>query len=256
MKNPKLYKRHFFGLMLLLLAASPITSACELNVAWEPWPPYEFATANGEVSGLDGDLLMAIVGEMDCTVTWVQKTWKRSLAGLESGEVSLVMSASHTEERAVWGRYSDVYRQSSNHLVLGKELQGQFASLEAFLDAGKKLGIVKDYYYGEEVLALISAEKYKKQVFDTLAANANMKKVASGRVDGILMDSFVASSLKREMGIVDKIAADSIEVSSHDLFVLFSKASVDQQTVDEFNKVLDRLKADGTIEQLLDKYSR
>ena len=243
-----------FGILLFFCLLGPLANACELTVGWEPWPPFEFETADGQVSGLDGDLLATIAGEMNCTLTWVQTTWKRSLAAVESGEINLVMSASHTAERAVWGIYSESYRQSANHLVLGRDLQGKFDSLEAFLTDGKKLGIVKDYFYGEKVMEIIGADQYRKQVRDTLAANGNMKRLASGRVDGILMDAFVAKSLKRELGVEDKIAADSIEVSSHDLFVLFSKSSVEQQTVDEFNAVLARLKADGTIQRLFDQY--
>ena len=257
MHNPRFNNRKFLGLLLLVFSiSSPLASACELKITWEPWPPFEIETADGQVSGLEGDLLTAIVGEMDCTITWVQATWKRSLQDAESGKIDAVLSASYTEERAVWGRFSDVYRQSINHLVMGKDLGGRYGSLEAFLDAGKKLGIVKEYYYGEQVMALITAGQYRKQIYDTLAAEANMKKVASGRVDGALMDSFVASNLKQEMDVADKIAATSIEVSSEDLHVLFSKASVDQQTVDDFNNVLARLKADGTLKKLFDQYSQ
>jgi polar amino acid transport system substrate-binding protein len=257
MPDSRIHKKDLFGLLLLVfIAVSPATTACELKIAWEPWPPYQQETDAGEVSGLDGDLLGAIVGEMDCTITWVQSTWKRSLQGVESGEISAVMSAIRTEDRAAWGRYSDVYRQSANHLVLGNDLEGQYDSLEDFLAAGNKLGIVKEYNYGNQVMALIADDQYKMQIRDTLAADANMKRVASGRVDGVLMDVFVASNLKREMSLADKIAASSIEVSSEDLHVLFSKASVDQQTVDDFNSVLARLRAEGALQILFDQYSQ
>jgi ABC-type amino acid transport substrate-binding protein len=52
------------------------------------------------------------------------------------------------------------------------------------------------------------------------------------------------------------MAASSIAVSRHDLHVLFSKASIDQRTVENFNTVLDRLKDDGILQKLIDKYSQ
>lgn len=243
-------------LAIFCLPMMTAATACELIVGWEPWPPYQFEGDDGQITGLDGDLINAITTEMGCTLTWAQTTWKRQLAGVESGEYNAVMSASHTDERAVWGNFSDVYRQSANHLVLAKKLEGQFDSLESFLAAGKKLGVMKDYHYGDEVMVLLGSDQYRKQVQDTLAANANIKKLSSGRVDGILMDVFVISSLKREMGVADKLAAGSIEVSTDGLHVLFSKVSVDQPTLDRFNAVLSRLKADGTIQKIVDRYSQ
>ena len=256
-RNVPIANRIVLGLVLLLgIAASPIGSACELKVGWEPWPPYTFEAANGQISGLDSDLLSAIAAEMDCTLSWVQATWKRSLQRVESGEIDALMSAVFTEERAVWALYSNAYRQAANHLVVGKDFQGKYNSLKTFLDAGNKLGIVREYAYGERVMAMIGSDPYKNQIRDTMAANANMIRVASGRVDGVLMDAYVASSLKRELGVSDKIAATSIEVSSHDLHILFSKASVDPGIVDNFNAVLARLKTNGSLQKLFDKYSQ
>ena len=67
MHNPRFNNRKFLGLLLLLVFSilSPLASACELKITWEPWPPFEIETADGQVSGLEGDLLTVIVGEMD-----------------------------------------------------------------------------------------------------------------------------------------------------------------------------------------------
>jgi polar amino acid transport system substrate-binding protein len=243
-------------MLIYFLGASTTLAACELIVGWEPWPPYQFANDEGQLTGVDGDLITAIGTEMGCKLSWVETTWKRQLAGIESGEISAVMSASHTPERAVFGRFSEIYRQSANHLVVSKALEGQYDSLEAFLDAGKKLGVMKDYHYGDEVMALLGRDQYGRQVQDTILSEANLRKLASGRIDGVLMDAFVISSLKREMGVADKLASSSIEVSTDGLHMLFSKVSVDQQTLDNFNTVLSRLQADGSIQKIIDQYSK
>lgn len=149
---------------------------------------------------------------------------------------------------------SAVFRQATNYLVLSKGLEGQYKTLDAFLGAGKKLGVVKEYFYGKQVMALITSKAFKKQIRDSLSAEANMKRVVSGRIDGALVDALVAGNLKRQMNAADKVAADLIVVSSENLHVLFSKASVEQQTVDDFNTVLARLEANGTLQKISDRY--
>ncbi|MDX1569210.1 MAG: transporter substrate-binding domain-containing protein [Xanthomonadales bacterium] len=242
-----------FG-MVLLLVGSAAVGQCQLSVGWEPWPPYQFEAEDGSISGLDGDLMNAIMAEMPCEAEWMAATWKRQLERLQSGKLGAALGASYTPARAEWGRFSEPYRQAVNHLVVTPELDGQFDSLEAFLAAGHKLGVMKDYHYGDDVMATLANAAYSAQIEPTQASEANMLKLTSGRVDGILMDAFVAANLKHEMGVEDKVAAQAIAVSTDDIYALFSKASVDAATVERFNAVLAKLKADGTIQEIIGRY--
>jgi polar amino acid transport system substrate-binding protein len=239
----------------LLLANQTVLAACEMSVGWEPWPPYQLLDESGDVSGVDGDLVSAIMSEMGCTVTWVEASWNQQLQSVESGSLDAAIGASRTPEREVWGLFSEAYRQSANNLVVTTDLAGQHASLEAFLEDGKILGVMLEYHYGDDVMALIGQQEYHSQIQETTANEANMKMLARGRLDGILMDKFVASTMRREMGVDDKVSSASIEVSADPIHMLFSKVSVSAETVGEFNGVLARLQADGTIQAILDKYS-
>lgn len=244
------------ALAALMMLAAGAATACELAVGWEPWPPYQFEAEEGSISGLDGDLMNAIMAEMPCEASWVAATWKRQLEHLEAGKLDAALGASYTEARAAWGRFSESYRQAVNQLVVRSDLGGQYGSLQQFLAAGHKLGVMKDYHYGENAMALVADAAYADQIEVTVASEANILKLTSERVDGILMDAFVAAHLIREMDVADKVASETIEVSTDDIYALFSRASVDADTVARFNAVLADLKADGTIEEIIARYLR
>ena len=254
-------ERRFFGIAVVLFAglnmASPHGHAqCQLTVGWEPWPPYQYQSEDGTVVGLDADLMRAIADEMPCELEWVPATWKRQLERMKSGKQDAAVGASYTEDRTSWGRYSGTFRESVNHLVVAAALDGRYDSLEAFLSAGHTLGFMQDYHYGPEVMALLQSEAYADQLEATVATEANLLKLATGRVDGILMDAFVAASLKRGLDSAKaaRVGDQSIAVSGDDLHVLFSRASVSEDTADRFDAVLERLKADGTIQAIVDRY--
>jgi hypothetical protein len=54
------------ALALLGLASQP--QGCALRLALEQWPPYVYASSQGETAGLDWELARAIVKQAGCTL--------------------------------------------------------------------------------------------------------------------------------------------------------------------------------------------
>ena len=46
-------------------AAPPDEAPCVLKMGWDPWEPYQYEIADGQVFGLDVDLLTAVVRNAD-----------------------------------------------------------------------------------------------------------------------------------------------------------------------------------------------
>lgn len=256
MKDRLIRLRDWTFAALATLVAGNAHAQCELSVGWEPWPPYQFDDGQGGVTGVDGDLVSAILSEMDCSIQWVESSWNRQLKSVEAGELDAVIGASLTEERTAWGTFSEVYRRAANQLVVSREEAGRYPSLAAFLADGRILGVMREYHYGDEVMGLLAREEYRNQIQATTNAEANLQLLARGRIHGLLMDRFVAAHLIDKLELSEKIVPNALEVSADDLHVLFSKSSVDAADVARFNTVLARLKGDGTIQGIIDTYAK
>ena len=75
-------------------------------------------------------------------------------------------------------------------------------------------------------------------------------------IDGMIEDSFVARSMLRRKGLEQQIGRHSIELSSGDVFVMFSKKSVTSQQVGAFNEALTAIAKNGKYQEILDKYQQ
>ena len=73
--------------------------ACELVMGWDPWEPYQYEIAGGQVFGLDVDLLTAVVRNSGCDIEFQKGSWRELLQQLKDGEIDLLAGATQTAER-------------------------------------------------------------------------------------------------------------------------------------------------------------
>ena len=130
-----------------------------------------------------------------------------------------------------------------------------YADLKAFVDAGHKVGVVNEYYYGDEVVALYADETRRTQFVGAIISELNMARLLDEEIDGLLEDSFVGASILRRKGLDKYIQPHSISLGQSDVFVMFSKASVQEDQVQQFNVGLAQLRADGRYNRIVEKYS-
>jgi len=238
----------FAACALLSLAATPAT-ACTLSMGWEEWQPYQYQQ-NGQLTGLDIDLVNAIAEEADCSVTFTEVPWARHLDRLAKGDLQLAAGASRTPEREGFAHFSAPYRTEAVALLTRSD--AAYDDLKAMLAAGGRLGVVREYEYGDAVADLIDSTAYGALVSAVDSDSTNYKKLLAGRIDGMLLDPYAAGALKTELGGATKIAAVLTESPIH---VMLSKASVEAATVERFNKALETLRSDGTYDAIVGRYT-
>ena len=81
-------------------------------------------------------------------------------------DVDFVLGASQTTERKEFAYFSEPYRQELFQLYVRKnDADLPVADLKSFLTAGHKVGIVNEYYYGDEVAELfVLVDNHRKVV--------------------------------------------------------------------------------------------
>ena len=76
-------------LFLCLLAVLPLSSNaadCDgpYTSGWEPWEPYQYQQGD-QITGLDIDLVRAVVTNMGCEIAFKEMRWTRLLSEVEKG---------------------------------------------------------------------------------------------------------------------------------------------------------------------------
>ena len=228
---------------------------CNLTMGMDAWEPYQYMSVGNTVSGLDVELVQAVTAGMGCSLDVVQGSWVELLTLLKDGDVDFVLGASKTEEREQFAYFSEPYRQERFQLYVRKEQAALPSdSLKAFVEAGHKVGIVNEYYYGDEMAALYADDTLREQFVGAIISELNMARLLDEEIDGLLEDSFVGASILRRKGLDKYIQPHSISLGSSEVYVMFSKASVTQAQVQQFNDGLAQLRNNGEYSRIVDKY--
>lgn len=234
----------------------PDVSNCEMTMGYEIWEPYQYLDIGDVPRGLDVEVAEATMQSMDCHLTLQQGSWVDLLSWLQSGDIDFVMGASKTEAREDFAHFSEPYREEQFVLFIrsGEEHRYSASTLEDFIEADGRIGIVNDYYYGEETHQLINDENERDKFVGALMGEFNLARLLDMEIDAFLEDKAVGYSLIRRKGLHEYIETYPIELSTSDIYVMFSRDSVNEERVEAFNEALQELHESGGYDNILRRY--
>ncbi len=235
---------------------APVQAPCLLHLGFEAWEPYQFTSVDNKPAGLDIELVEAAAQQMGCQISAQQGTWTDLIAALKEGKVDLLLGASITPARQEYAHFSAPYRQEQFVLfVRSADVAGYPQNtLADFVGAGKKVGIISEYYYGNEFADLYNQEALKKQFVEASLGELNLARLLDEDIDGMLEDSYVGHAMLKRKGLGQQIGTHSISMGNTDVYVMFSKATVQPEVVENFNQALAALRADGRYEAIVQRY--
>lgn len=237
-------------------SAENTESSCEMTLGMDAWEPYQYMTVGHTPAGLDVELVQAVTKSMNCKLSVVQGSWLELLSMLREGDIDFVLGASKTEDRESFAYFSEPYRQERFQLYVRADQKDlAFDDLRAFVTAGHKVGVVNEYFYGDEVATIYADEALRDKLVGALISELNMARLLDEEIDGLLEDSFVGASILRRKGLDKYIQPHNISLGNADVFVMFSKASINEQQVQQFNQALAKLRSNGAYDKLMEKYS-
>ncbi|MFT5162142.1 MAG: polar amino acid transport system substrate-binding protein [Alteromonadaceae bacterium] len=236
-------------------AAQP--RSCKFTMGFDVWEPYQFIGFGRKVQGLDIELINMVAEELDCDVDYKQDSWGNLLGQLKEGKIDFVLGASITEERKSFALFSDAYRSEEFQLYIRAEEEHSYrqASVVDFVRDNHKLGIINEYFYGDELTGLMDDAQFADRFKPTFMGEINLARLIDGDIDGFLEDSFVGASLIRRKGLEKRITPHQATIHTGDVYVMFSKLSIKPAMVNRFNGAMSNIKNNGKYDQLIQKYS-
>jgi polar amino acid transport system substrate-binding protein len=228
----------------------------EIRIGTEgAYPPFNSIDPSGQLVGFDVDIGKALCDKMQAKCTFVAQDWDGIIPALLAGKYdAIVASMSITEERKKKVAFTNKYYDTPASFIAPKDTK-----ITDFSPAGLKgkvLGTQSSTTHAnflEEVYGAAGAEVKLYATQDE--ANADL---AAGRLDAVEADKIVLSEwLKKPDGACCELKLDVQKEPYRNYFgygVGIATRPEDKDLVEQLNKAIAEVVADGTYKTINDKY--
>lgn len=206
------------------------------------FPPYEYVDDNGKIVGIDAEIAEAIAGKLGKKLTIKDMDFDSLITAVAGGSVDMVLAGlTVTDERKEQVNFSDSYA-TGVQVIIVKE-GSTIASVDDL--EGKTIGVQSgttgDIYctddYGQDFV--------KQFANGSLAVAALLK----DQVDCVIIDNEPA---KNYVAVNEGLKILDTEYIQEEYAIAVAKEN--NQLLEEINKAMSELKADGTIDKIISKY--
>ena len=210
------------------------------------WAPWTFHDESDNLTGFDVEMGKLIAEGLGVEARFEETPWDSILAGIDSGRFDTACNGvGYSEDRAQKYWMSDPYVYMGTVLVV----RGDNTDINSFEDlAGKTTANTASSTYAA------MAEKYGATVLpvDTLADTINL--LLDGRIDGTVNAAgSIADYLAEHPDANIRIAATTTDEVEEDC-VPVAKTDYAKPLMDEINRILAELRANGKLAELSVKF--
>lgn len=246
---PNLYCRlASFFFSGLFFSIGPLAAQDRLSVVADEWPPFSGASLPNQ--GITVDVISTVLERAGYEVDAQILPWARIMSGSRSGEYDIVGSLFMDADIATYMTYGNPYYQTEVKFVQRVGAGLNVTSLEAL--AAYSIAVGDGFLYEE---AFDRADQLNKVIVTTTVQGVQM--VAFDWVD-LTLDSedVVHYAITQEVpDIADRIEILPYVLAEHNIHMAVRNSLPNKDhIVDDFNRVLDEMRADGTLEALLAKH--
>lgn len=203
-------------------------------------PPYEFIQ-NGEIVGFDIDLIKAIAKYLNKKIIIKNFDFNGLLAAVVSENIDVVIAAlSIDEERAEYLSFSDNYSKGKLAILHRAE-----DNIKTFDDLNSKVVGVQHGSTWEKLTHKLASELKINSSSNNLTLVEELK---AKNIDAIVLEEYQSKYLKEHN---PGLTSHKLEGFDSNFAIAMSK---DSGLIKEINMAIDKLKKDGTINQIMKKW--
>ena len=205
------------------------------------FPPYEMTTDAGEFEGIDIETAQAIADKLGLELQIDDMDFDAALLSVQQGKADIVMAGvTVTDERKAVMDFSDSYATGIQSIIVPEG--SDIASPDDL--AGKKIGTQRGttgYIYCTDDFGEVAVVAYDSGLTAVQALN-------NGQVDAVVIDNAPA---KEYVAANPGLKVLETSYAEEDYAIGMAKGSSLEDVV---NAALEELKADGTLQSIVDKY--
>ena len=205
------------------------------------FPPYEMTTDSGDFEGIDIEVAGAIAEKLGLELQVDDMDFDAALLAAQSGKSDIVMAGvTVTDERQKVMDFSDTYAEGIQSIIVPED--SDIASADDL--AGKTIGTQRGttgYIYCTDDFGEDAVVAYDSGLTAVQALN-------NGQVDAVVIDNAPA---KEYVAANPGLKVLETSYAEEDYAIGMAKGS---SLEDAVNAALEELKADGTLQSIVDKY--
>jgi polar amino acid transport system substrate-binding protein len=234
------------GLCLAWLSLPAL--AAPLRLVSNAWPPY--ASLDLPQNGLATDLVRTALARAGYASEYLEVPWARVLHGLQQGEYDIAITAWYSEERQVYGEFSDPYLTNRIRLIARKANPIDFHTLPDLYPYA--IAVVRGYAYSPAFDADERLQKVGVTGFETA-----LRMLWAGRVDVALEDEYVTRYLLD--GEMRTYAADLVllpqPLTENGLRLLVRRSLPEHAAIiAAFDQAIREMRADGSYAAVIARH--
>lgn len=206
------------------------------------FPPYEMTTDSGDIEGIDVDTAKAIAEKLGLELQIDDMDFDAALLSVQQGKADIAMAGiTVTDERKAVMAFSDSYATGIQSIIVPND--SDIASPDDL--AGKTIGTQRGttgYIYCTDDFGEDSVVAYDNGLTAVQALN-------NGQVDAVVIDNAPA---KEYVDANPGLKVLETSYAEEDYAIGMNKDNT--ALVEAVNAALEELKADGTLQSIVDKY--
>ena len=206
------------------------------------FPPYEMTTDSGDIEGIDVDTAKAIAEKLGLELQVDDMEFDAALLSVQQGKADIAMAGiTVTDERKAVMAFSGSYATGIQSIIVPEG--SDIASPDDL--AGKKIGTQRGttgYIYCTDDFGEDSVVAYDNGLTAVQALN-------NGQVDAVVIDNAPA---KEYVAANPGLKVLETSYAEEDYAIGMNKDNT--ALVEAVNAALEELKADGTLQSIVDKY--
>lgn len=222
-----------------------------VRIVASTWVPFEYEI-NGQPKGVGMEITLEAFRRMGYETTVEFLPFKRAVAMLEDGQADMLTDVTINAERKTFGVFNNERILTSNTYFFVRHdsliaYTGDFNDLKDYL-----IGINRGYNYSVEFDKAVSEGLLTAETADS--TEQNMDKLYHGRIDLFIENELVMYHTAREKGYENQFKKLEPPFTTLGLFNLFSKKNEPEDLIEAFDAELLKMKADGTYQEIYNKY--
>jgi arginine/lysine/histidine transporter system substrate-binding protein len=209
------------------------------------YPPYEFVDTakGGDIVGFDIDVANHIAKELGYEVEIKDMDFNGLIPALDSGKADFVIAGmTPNEERKKTVDFSDEYYAAQQLIVTKDKAIKSVDDLE-----GKTLGVQLASIQEKEADKLLNEHSF--EIVQRNKVTELVQEMKSNRVDAAIIEDAVAYEFLKENKELSSFALPNTDAAGS--AIAFPK---DSELTSDFNKELKKMKEDGTLDKLVEKW--
>ncbi len=248
-------KKIIVFLLISVLFVFVTTAQQSLSILGDDdYPPFSFEE-DGELTGIDIDILNELFNRMNIDVEIELVPWNRLMALTKQGAVDGSFALFKTAEREEFCIYPEAPVHYSTFSVFVRQGNGfNFNSIQDLY--GKTVGIPSGFTISDEfdlakAQGLIAVEEVQ-------TSQHNIRKLLAGRIDCFVANRLVTLYSIQQMGLAGQLVPlnQPIKEDRGAYFVLSSNSALAEKDkfIENYNVSLNEMYRDGTVQRILDAY--